>query len=215
MAAHSPRPRTQPTSAPSTTCFASPAAFARHIRNEQNNKQMGVNLLKLMPDAMLWSYAPGQPQLPNQPTAVPRWLSSTSSPTRVVAANHGIRAAHRPRRPRLDRPAHPAPWSAWKAASRAPSTSAGALSPIFIPAGTVTLQQANVGGQRWIVEHIVEQLNLRRCCSKTSISASSSTPRTTNPSPPCPTSKPSRYCSTPRSPLIDAHQSSNCNRPSA
>ena len=35
------------------------------------------------------------------------------------------------------------------------------------PGGTVTLQQANVGGQRWIVEHIVEQLNLRALMVKT------------------------------------------------
>ena len=51
--------------------LASPAAFARHIRNEQNNKQMGVNLLKLIPDAMLWSYTPGQPQLSNLPSGDP------------------------------------------------------------------------------------------------------------------------------------------------
>ena len=29
------------------------------------------------------------------------------------------------------------------------------------PGGTVTLQQTNAGGQRWIVEHIVEQLTVR------------------------------------------------------
>jgi hypothetical protein len=29
------------------------------------------------------------------------------------------------------------------------------------PGGTVRLQQTNAAGQRWIVEHIVEQLTLR------------------------------------------------------
>ncbi len=35
------------------------------------------------------------------------------------------------------------------------------------PGGSVTLQQANLGDQRWIVEHIDEQLNLRALMVKT------------------------------------------------
>src|ERR1039458_2200188 len=35
------------------------------------------------------------------------------------------------------------------------------------PGGTVALQQTNVGDQRWIVEHIVEQLTLRALMVKT------------------------------------------------
>ena len=40
----------------------SPATYLKHIRNEMNNKKMGADLVKLMPEAMLYSYAPGQPQ---------------------------------------------------------------------------------------------------------------------------------------------------------
>jgi hypothetical protein len=49
----------------------SPSTFARHIHREQDNKKMGINLLKLMPDAMLWSFTPGQPQLPNPAAGEP------------------------------------------------------------------------------------------------------------------------------------------------
>jgi hypothetical protein len=36
----------------------------------------------------------------------------------------------------------------------------GVLAHIY-PGGTVTLEQTNAGGERWIVDHIVEQLTLR------------------------------------------------------
>ena len=141
--------------------LASPAAFARHIRNEQNNKQMGVNLLKLMPDAMLWSYAPGQPQLPNQPTGGPAlvvldfkpnpaWSPPTMESEPLTGLEGRVWIDSRTRRMvRLEGSLTHAVNIGW-----------GFVAHLY-PGGTVTLQQANVGGQRWIVEHIVEQLNLR------------------------------------------------------
>ena len=141
--------------------LASPAAFARHIRNEQNNKQMGVNLLKLMPDAMLWSYAPGQPQLPNQPTGGPALVvldfkpnPAWSPPTMESEPLTGLegRVWIDPRTRRMVR--------LEGSLTRAVNIGWGFVAHLY-PGGTVTLQQANVGGQRWIVEHIVEQLNLR------------------------------------------------------
>ena len=141
--------------------LASPAAFARHIRSEQNNKQMGVNLLKLMPDAMLWSYTPGQPQLPNQPTGDPAlvvldfkpnpaWSPPTMESEPLIGLEGRLWIDPRTRRMvRLE-----------GRLTRAVNIGWGIVAHIY-PGGTVTLQQANVGGQRWIVEHIVEQLNLR------------------------------------------------------
>ncbi len=41
----------------------SPVEFARHHRHDDSTKTDTLNLVKLMPDAMLYSYAPGQPQL--------------------------------------------------------------------------------------------------------------------------------------------------------
>ena len=42
----------------------------------------------------------------------------------------------------------------------------GMLAHIY-PGGTVTLQQTNVGGQRWMMEHVVEQLTLQALLVKT------------------------------------------------
>lgn len=141
--------------------LVSPAAFARHIRTEQNNKQMGVNLLKLIPDAMLWSYTPGQPQLPNQPNGAPALIvldfkpnPAWSPPTMESEPLIGFEGRiwidpHTRRMVRME-----------GRLTRAVNIGWGIVAHIY-PGGTVTLQQANVGGQRWIVEHIVEQLNLR------------------------------------------------------
>jgi len=39
-----------------------PSGFARHIKREQDNKKMGVRLIRQMADAFVWSYTSGQPQ---------------------------------------------------------------------------------------------------------------------------------------------------------
>ena len=141
--------------------LTSPAAFARHIRNEQNNKQMGVNLLKLISDAMLWSYTPGQPQLSNLPSGDPALIvldfkpnPAWSPPNFEAETLTGLegRLWIDPRTRRMVR--------LEGRLTRAVNIGWGIVAHIY-PGGTVTLQQANVGGQRWIVEHIVEQLNLR------------------------------------------------------
>jgi len=144
-----------------TDLLASPSSFTRHIRTEQRNKQMGINLLKLLPDAMLWSYAPGQPQLPNWSSATPALIvidfkpnSSWSAPTIESDPLTGLEGrvwidpvTHRLVRLEAD-------------LARAVNVGWGVVAHLY-PGGTVTLEQTNVGGQRWIASHIVEQLNLR------------------------------------------------------
>jgi len=147
--------------------IASPDAFARHIRREQENKQMGVRLLKLMPDAMLWSYASGQPQLPNQPTgnptlivldfkADPAWSPPNFESEFLTGLQGRVWIDPRTRRMvRLE-----------ASLTRAVNIGWGIVARLY-PGGSVTLQQVNVGGQRWMVEHIVEQFSLRALMVKT------------------------------------------------
>jgi len=42
-----------------------PNDFSRHAKNQAENKKIAIEVIKLMPDAMLYSYAPGQPQTAN------------------------------------------------------------------------------------------------------------------------------------------------------
>jgi hypothetical protein len=39
-----------------------PQTFSKHIRDEQTGKQIAVDILAMLPQAMTYSYAPGQPQ---------------------------------------------------------------------------------------------------------------------------------------------------------
>ncbi len=45
--------------------LASPAVFARHIKSMESERKIADRLMPLMPDAMLYSYTPGQPQSGN------------------------------------------------------------------------------------------------------------------------------------------------------
>jgi hypothetical protein len=49
----------------------SPAAFARHIRNEDSGKKIADELLHQLPEAMLYTFVPGQPQRSEFTTAHP------------------------------------------------------------------------------------------------------------------------------------------------
>jgi hypothetical protein len=141
--------------------LASPSSFASHIAHEQSNKQMGVNLLRLVPDAMIWSYAPGQPQLPNQPVGTPTLVVLDFKPNPAWSAptfesepltGFEVRVWIDPGSRRLVRLEGDL--------SHAVNIGWGILAHIY-PGGTVTLQQIDLGNQRWIVQHVVEQLTIR------------------------------------------------------
>jgi hypothetical protein len=141
--------------------IASPSSFTQHVRRELQNKKMGVALLKMMPDAMLWSYAPGQPQLPNraagEPALVvldfkpnPGW-SPPSMDANVLTGLAG-RVWIDPTSHRLIR--------IEANVCHAVNFGWGMIAKIY-PGGTVTLEQTHAGGDRWIVNHVVEQLTVR------------------------------------------------------
>ena len=149
----------------------SPAVFAHHIRSEQSNKKAGVALLNLMPDAMLWSYADGQPPPPGAATATPRkdgalvvldfkpnpkWSPPNIESEPLTGLEGRIwmdPITHRLVRleARLVRPVN----IGW-----------GMVAHLY-PGGTISLQQTRVGGERWIADHVVEQLDVRALVIKT------------------------------------------------
>jgi hypothetical protein len=155
-----------------TDLLASPSAFHRHIDTEQTNKKRGVDILKLMPDAMLWTYAPNQPQTrvpppaPGTPPAAPQIVldftpdPAWSPPTMTSEALTGLRGriwidSQTHRMVRLEGDLFRAINMGW-----------GVLAHVY-PGGTILLQQTNAGGQRWIVDHIDERLSVRALMVKT------------------------------------------------
>jgi hypothetical protein len=121
----------------------------------------------MMPDAMLWTYAPGQPQLPDHPAGAsalvvidflpnPKW----SPPTLESELLTGI-AGRVWIDPQTRNMVH-----LQASVVRSVNIGWGMLAHIY-PGGTVTLQQSNVGGQRWMMDHVVEQLTLQALLVKT------------------------------------------------
>jgi len=141
--------------------ISSPDDFARHVRREEESRKNGLNLLRLIPDAMLWSYAPGQPQLqqhgPGVPPLIvldfkpdPKWsppnlqselLTGLEGRLWIDAATHRI--VH------LE-----------ATIFRSVNVGWGVLAHVY-PGGTVTLDQTATGNERWIVHHVAEQFTVR------------------------------------------------------
>lgn len=145
----------------------SPSAFERHIKREQENKKMGVRLIHQMPDAFLWSYASGQPLLPASQTGSgplvvldfkpnPRWSPSDIESAPLAGVEGRVWIDSRSRRVvRLE-----------AKLTRAVNIGWGMVAHIY-PGGTAKVDQVDTGGQRWIVQHIVEQLSVRALMVKT------------------------------------------------
>jgi hypothetical protein len=146
---------------------ASPATFARHIRHDEENRKTGIGLIEMMPGAMVWSYASGQPQLPGHPAETPalvvldfapnpKWSPPTLESELFTGLQGRVWIDPQTRymvhlEARVVRPVN----IGW-----------GMLAHIY-PGGTVTLQQSSAGGQRWMMDHVVEQLTLQALLVKT------------------------------------------------
>ena len=141
--------------------LTSPSAFARHIKREQENKKMGVRLIREMPDAFLWTYTDGQPQLPSTLSGLggllvldfkpnPKWSppDMESEPLTGVEGRVWID-------PRSRNVVH-----LEAKLTRAVNIGWGMVAHLY-PGGTAKVDQTNAAGERWIVQHIVEQISLR------------------------------------------------------
>jgi len=61
--------------------IASPERYKRHVGGDVSGKRRAIELIQMLPDCMIFTYAPGQPQLPDFPgeqvvldyTPNPRW----------------------------------------------------------------------------------------------------------------------------------------------
>jgi len=150
-----------------TYLMNSPAVFARHIKSETANKKYGIDLLKLMSDAMLWTYTPNQPQLPGQaagdpPLVVldfkpnPKW-SPPNIPSESLTGFEG-RVWIDPRTRRMVR---------LEGDLFQPVNIGWGMVGHLYPGGKVLMEQTNAAPQRWIVDHIDMQFAVRVLMLKT------------------------------------------------
>lgn len=153
--------------------LASPSSFARHTHREQEGKDMGVRLLKLMPDSMLWSYTPGQPPDPGQSSSQP----STDAPLVVLDFKPNPQWSPPDMESEFLTGLEGRVWIDTRTRRlvhleanlfRAVNIGFGMVAHIY-PGGAVTLDQNPVptAPQRFMVDHIAEQFTVRALMFKT------------------------------------------------
>jgi hypothetical protein len=143
----------------------SPSDYYKHIKNDTSGKKIADSLMRLMPDAMIYTYAPGQPQTgknlgmaeivfdyePN-PKFVP--------PTTAAEALKGLKGrvwidAKSKSVVRMEGTVFQGVNFGW-----------GMLAHIY-PGGKLAVEQTDTGNGRWIFTHFSEQLTVRALMVKT------------------------------------------------
>ncbi len=145
--------------------IASPSQFNKHIHNDATGKQLAIDLIQLMPDAMLYTYTPGQPQLEATRAAHqlvldyapnPNW----SPPTTTAEALTSLRGRmwidpNTHQLIRMDGDVFQGVNFGW-----------GMLAHIY-PGGKLSLNQVNPCGDRWIFNRFVEEVRVRALMLRT------------------------------------------------
>ena len=139
----------------------SPSAFEKHIEKDRTGKQMALDLIKLLPEAMIFSMVPGQPQQGELPggTAADYVLDFKPNPewkpqTMTSEALTGLEG-----RCWIDRKTHHLRRMEARV-FQGVSFGYGIFAHIY-PGGEFVVEQKPVGDQRWMVDHFVEHVTVR------------------------------------------------------
>ncbi|WP_158785677.1 hypothetical protein [Granulicella sp. L46] len=137
--------------------ISSPDDFYRHHRKDLETRESVIKVVGLMPEAMLYSYAPGQPQLKGSQGEVVldfRPNPSFHPPTMFAECLTGLegRVWIDPRTRTLSR--------IEARVLRPVNMGFGILAKIY-PGGTLALDQVNVGDDHWVYSHLDEHVTAR------------------------------------------------------
>ena len=145
----------------------SPSAFQKHIQKDRSGKKTAVDLIKLLPDAMLFGFVNGQPQREGWSASRaaeyvidfkpnPQW----TPPTMVSQVLTGIGgrcwidpATHHLTRLELN-------------VIQPVNFGFGVFARIY-PGGTVAMEQQPVGETRWVVDRFTEHVTVRALMVRT------------------------------------------------
>jgi hypothetical protein len=139
--------------------LASPSAFAKHIRNGESERKIADRLAPLMPDAMLYSYTPGQPQTGNNNGRLEVVLDYKPNPKFVPPNTEAEALTGLEGRVWIDaKTRHLVRMEG--TVSHGVNFGWGMLAHIY-PGGKLTLDQTSAGGDRWIFTHFSMTMNVR------------------------------------------------------
>jgi len=138
---------------------AFPAAYAKHAKNTESEKTMADKLVPLMPDAMINSYTPGQPQSGKNGGALEIVLDYKPNPKFVPPNTEAQALTGLEGRVWID--------AKTRYVVRMEGTIShgvnfgwGMLAHIY-PGGKLVMDQTNVGGNRWIFTDFSMELTVR------------------------------------------------------
>lgn len=141
--------------------LSSPEDFAKHVRRDEEGRKSGLELLRLTPKAMLWSYAPGQPQRPQHnaddtPLVVldfkpdPSWQAPNLQAEALTGLEGRVWIDPRTRTVvHLDADTFRAVNFGW-----------GFLAHLY-PGGKVSVDQVEAANGRWVMRHMAQQFTVR------------------------------------------------------
>ncbi|HUZ95724.1 MAG TPA: hypothetical protein VMU57_12515, partial [Edaphobacter sp.] len=144
--------------------IASPSDYFKHVKNDGEGRKLADQMIRLMPDAMIYTYVPGQPQTGrNRSVEVvldykpnPKF-SPPSTPAQALTGLEG--------RVWIDAKSHQV-IRMEGTIFRAVNFGWGILAHIY-PGGHLVLEQESAGGNRWIFTKFNENLSVRALMVKT------------------------------------------------
>jgi hypothetical protein len=145
----------------------SPDAFQKLVQKDQTGKKLAVDLIRLLPEAMTFTYTPGQPQRGDKPGAEPNELvidfkpdPRWTPPTMVSEALTGLEGrcwidarTHHLTRLEAD-------------LFQGVNFGFGFFAHLY-PGGKFVVEQIPIGDGRWIVNHFSEHVIVRAMMVKT------------------------------------------------
>jgi hypothetical protein len=145
--------------------IASPATYAKHVKNGESEKTMADKLLPVMADAMINTYTPGQPQSGRNGGAQEIVLDYKPNPKWVPPSTEAQALTGLQGRVWIDAKTHYVVRMEGTI-FRGVNFGWGILGHIY-PGGKMVLDQTNAGGNRWIFTDFSMQLTVRALMVKT------------------------------------------------
>ena len=145
----------------------SPDVYAKHVKSEQAGKKQAREVIEALPQAMLYSYTPGQPQREHHGAGEPPEIvldyqpNSAWTPSNLASqALTGLEG-----RVWID-PATHTMTRLETHVFRSVNVGLGLIAHVY-PGGSASFEQMRVSGDRWIFTHFVEHATVRALMLKT------------------------------------------------
>jgi hypothetical protein len=139
--------------------LANPDAFAKHAKGDESGKKIADALIRLMPDAMIYSYVPGQPQTGKNPGITEVVLDFEPNPnfhppSTTAEALTGLKG-----RAWID-PKSKQILHMEGSVFKSINVGWGMLAHVY-PGGKLVYDQVDVGNGRWVYSHFTDRISVR------------------------------------------------------